>query len=58
MAETLLTYETIDAHQIDDIMDGRTPGPPLDWSKNERNKPKPDEPGPSAGTVGGPAAQT
>jgi cell division protease FtsH len=32
MAELLLQYETIDAHQIDDIMAGRQPGPPADWS--------------------------
>jgi cell division protease FtsH len=31
MAEALMQYETIDAHQIDDIMDGRKPGPPKGW---------------------------
>ncbi|MEM7707426.1 MAG: ATP-dependent zinc metalloprotease FtsH [Pseudomonadota bacterium] len=31
MAEALMKYETIDSGQIDDIMDGRTPGPPRDW---------------------------
>ncbi len=31
MADALMKYETIDASQIDDIMDGRTPGPPTDW---------------------------
>ncbi|OHE80416.1 MAG: ATP-dependent metalloprotease, partial [Lysobacterales bacterium GWF1_69_6] len=36
MAEALLTYETIDAHQIDAIMEGRRPGPPADWAKSGR----------------------
>ena len=36
MADTLLQYETIDAHQIDDIMAGREPGPPADWTKSVR----------------------
>jgi cell division protease FtsH len=31
MAEALMTYETIDRHQIDDIMNGRTPGAPESW---------------------------
>ncbi|MEG3191959.1 ATP-dependent zinc metalloprotease FtsH [Lysobacter sp. D1-1-M9] len=54
MAETLLLYETIDARQIDDIMGGRTPGPPADWSKSD--KPPKDDGRP--GAIGGPAAQT
>jgi cell division protease FtsH len=33
MADALLQYETIDARQIDDIMAGRKPGEPADWSK-------------------------
>jgi cell division protease FtsH len=33
MADALLQYETIDARQIDDIMAGREPGEPADWSK-------------------------
>ena len=32
MAEALMQYETIDADQIDDIMEGRTPREPSDWS--------------------------
>ncbi|XKG39618.1 ATP-dependent zinc metalloprotease FtsH [Marinobacter sp.] len=32
MADTLMKYETIDRHQIDDIMEGRTPRPPKGWS--------------------------
>jgi cell division protease FtsH len=32
MAKALLEWETIDADQIDDIMDGRPPRPPKDWT--------------------------
>ena len=31
MAEALIKYETIDSDQIDDIMQGKVPGPPADW---------------------------
>src|SRR6056300_385834 len=31
MADALMRYETIDAEQIDDIMNDRTPRPPADW---------------------------
>ncbi len=31
MAEALMLYETIDADQLKDIMEGRTPRPPKDW---------------------------
>jgi cell division protease FtsH len=31
MAEALMTYETIDRHQIDEIMDGRPPSAPEGW---------------------------
>ncbi len=31
MARALMQYETIDAHQIDDIMAGREPREPADW---------------------------
>jgi cell division protease FtsH len=31
MKDALLEYETIDASQIDDIMEGRKPRPPADW---------------------------
>jgi cell division protease FtsH len=55
MAEALLTYETIDAHQIDAIMEGRRPGPPADWGK-AGNTPVSDNDGPSAGAPLGPAA--
>ncbi len=32
MAEALIKYETIDSAQIDDIMAGKEPRPPQDWS--------------------------
>ena len=32
MADALMQYETIDASQIDDIMNGKPPQPPADWS--------------------------
>ena len=31
MADALMKYETIDRHQIDDIMEGRAPRPPKGW---------------------------
>lgn len=34
MAEALMQYETIDASQIDDIMEGKKPQPPKDWTDN------------------------
>ncbi|MGH8084626.1 MAG: ATP-dependent zinc metalloprotease FtsH [Lysobacter sp.] len=56
MAEALLQYETIDAKQIDAIMEGRDPGPPADWIKS--GKTSKDDRGGNAGAIGGPAAQT
>jgi cell division protease FtsH len=59
MADALLTYETIDAHQIEDVMNGRVPGPPLDWSKSGKTVAPGSNAGSSpGGAVGGPAAQT
>jgi cell division protease FtsH len=34
MADALMKYETIDAAQIDDIMDGKEPRPPKGWGGN------------------------
>ncbi|WP_110647809.1 ATP-dependent zinc metalloprotease FtsH [Salinicola peritrichatus] len=34
MAEALMQYETIDADQLKDIMQGRKPRPPKDWDDN------------------------
>ncbi len=35
MAEALMKYETIDAHQLKDIMDGRDPRPPEGWHDDD-----------------------
>jgi cell division protease FtsH len=40
MADTLLTYETIDADQIDDIMAGAKPRAPKDWDEPKTPKAK------------------
>ena len=61
MSDTLLQYETIDAHQIDDIMAGRTPGPPADWSKSSSTPSTPPPPPPrgdAGAKVGDPATQS
>ncbi|MDR6164100.1 cell division protease FtsH [Pseudomonas fluorescens] len=57
MAYALMKYETIDAEQIDDIMAGRTPREPRDWSGGTGTPPppvvqdeRPEKP------IGGPAA--
>ncbi|BCT91338.1 ATP-dependent zinc metalloprotease FtsH [Lysobacter helvus] len=52
MAKTLLEYETIDVPQIDAIMEGREPPPPMGWAKNGKGEARPLPP------IGGPAAQT
>ena len=60
MAEALLQYETIDSRQIDDIMQGRRPGPPADWDKPAPTPPSsPSASGsdPEPGKVGDPAHQ-
>jgi len=65
MMEALMEYETIDADQIDDIMNGIKPRPPADWSdsdgsgsapKREAEEPKSarDE---TSGPIGGPAGE-
>src|SRR5690606_41174852 len=41
MAEALMKYETIDREQIDDIMNGRPPRPPRDWT-DTRGGPRSD----------------
>ncbi|MEL7311523.1 MAG: ATP-dependent zinc metalloprotease FtsH [Pseudomonadota bacterium] len=63
MAEALIKYETIDEHQIADIMNGDDPRPPADWTDSDDNPPtaltkdetpkrKPE------GPIGGPAGQS
>ena len=62
MADALMKYETIDKDQIDEIMHGKEPSPPRDWSDSSTppsdkgtarkvDKEKPDD------TVGDPAGQ-
>jgi cell division protease FtsH len=61
MADALLQYETIDARQIDDIMSGRIPGPPADWSKTSSSGssvPPPPPRGDAGAKVGDPATQS
>ena len=49
MAHALLEWETIDAEQIEDIMSGKPPRPPKDWTAPNR----PSGPsGPTGGAVG------
>lgn len=38
MAQALMKYETIDAKQIDDIMKGNEPKPPVDWADKDKSK--------------------
>ena len=35
MAEALIKYETIDEKQIREIMSGKTPSPPADWTSDD-----------------------
>ena len=55
MADTLMQYETIDAPQIDAIMEGRDVPPPLGWTKTDKDDKPESRPLPP---IGGPAAQT
>jgi cell division protease FtsH len=65
MADALMKYETIDAQQIEDIMEGREPRPPRDWGKYEGTPPgssadrkeKGREEEADKGAIGGPASQ-
>ena len=52
MAKALLEWETIDAEQIDDIMNGKPPRPPKDWTPTSS---KPGGPTPPVGPDGAPA---
>ncbi len=60
MAEALMKYETIDSEQIKDIMAGKEPRPPADWSDGDAEPPadkaeKEDEKS-ASGKIGGPAS--
>ena len=66
MKDALMEYETIDADQIDDIMEGKKPRPPADWSDTDSSnsdsggssaaEPKKEDVDES-GTIGGPASE-
>ena len=60
MASALVKYETIDAGQIKEIMDGKEPSPPEDWEESSDSSadvdPKAPE-GESTGSIGGPASE-
>ncbi len=59
MARALLLYETIDAPQIDAIMEGREPPPPSGWSQKDRDAGTPGTGGrPLSPPIGGAAPQT
>ena len=60
MAKLLLEYETIDVPQIDAIMEGRDPPPPMGWGKSNTGKGGDGDAGgsrPVPPPIGGPAAQ-
>ena len=62
MAKALMKYETIDKHQVKDIMDGKEPRPPEDWDdtvdpKRPDNESATAESSDAAGTIGGPAQE-
>ena len=54
MAKALLEWETIDAEQIDDIMEGKPPRPPKDWTPSSSKGG--NGPTPPAQADGAPAA--
>ncbi|HXD04803.1 MAG TPA: ATP-dependent zinc metalloprotease FtsH [Burkholderiaceae bacterium] len=56
MARALLEWETIDAEQIDDIMAGRAPRPPKDWTPSSNKGSGGSGGTPAVATDGAPAA--
>ncbi len=63
MKDALLEYETIDAEQINDIMNGNKPRPPADWTNDDsdsgsaRTQRKNSETGASDSPIGGPVSE-
>ncbi len=61
MAEALMKYETVDAEQIDDIMNGREPREPRDWQDggddSDTSLSKRDDVELPEKPIGGPAAE-
>lgn len=64
MSDALMKYETIDAGQIDAIMEGKEPGPPSDWYDDDTPDARklveeavaPQEKSDEKGSIGGPAS--
>ncbi len=63
MAKALVKYETIDAQQIDAIMEGREPPPPADWGNGDegsdddiKKSSRKKKSGSDKGSIGGPAS--
>jgi cell division protease FtsH len=62
MAQALIRFETIDTAQIDQIMEGREPDPPEDWSDEDSgpgqtNSSEEEQDAKDATRIGGPASQ-
>jgi len=71
MADALIKYETIDAAQINDIMEGKPPRPPKQWGSDASSQQPPGTGGeasasptpggetgkPAGGPIGGPAGE-
>ncbi|MDO8271348.1 MAG: ATP-dependent zinc metalloprotease FtsH [Gammaproteobacteria bacterium] len=63
MKDALLEYETIDADQIADIMEGRKPRPPADWNSSDsgsgsaRASARSEDPKSADSTIGRPASE-
>ena len=61
MADALMKFETIDAAQIDEIMDGKPPSAPEGWDEDHHEPSKPVKKQSEKSTdskIGGPAAQS
>ena len=63
MAQALIKYETIGEKQIADIMEGREPRPPADWTDGGGEPPtglaaSDDASDKPEGKIGGPAGQS
>ncbi|MDH5474006.1 MAG: ATP-dependent zinc metalloprotease FtsH [Gammaproteobacteria bacterium] len=62
MAEALIKYETIDVSQIDEIMQGKPPSPPVDWDDHDDSRPSAETKSNDSrgdakdGSIGGPAS--
>jgi cell division protease FtsH len=63
MANALMKYETIDKHQIDEIMEGKVPSPPKDWMDDDKpssgstSSSPIDDKSKDSGTIGDPAGE-